>query len=142
MTLHDHTLLGLLIFPGGQGGPGGVLEYLSHALVRLRRALEVLLGTDLLADVLGLSMGQSLLPWWPYRVTDLFWGHRLLGGLVQLLNGLLVITEILLAANEDDGKTLAEVQNLGNPLCPVSDTFPQGLPGVSYLLLDVVERIG
>jgi hypothetical protein len=53
-TLHDHTLLLLLIFPGGQGGPRSVFKHLPHALVRLRRALEVLLGTNLLADILGL----------------------------------------------------------------------------------------
>lgn len=33
-----------------------MLEYLPDTLVGLRRALEVLLGTDLLADILGLRM--------------------------------------------------------------------------------------
>jgi hypothetical protein len=35
--------------------------------------------------------------------TDLFRGNGLLGGLVELLDGLLVVTQILLAADEDDG---------------------------------------
>jgi hypothetical protein len=36
---------------------------------------------------------------------------------VQLLNRLLVKAQILLAANEDDGQTLAEVEDFGDPLC-------------------------
>lgn len=35
---------------------------------------------------------------------------------MQLLNGLLVEAQILLATNKDDGQALAEVQNLGDPL--------------------------
>lgn len=35
---------------------------------------------------------------------------------MQLLNGLLVETQIPLATDEDDGQSLAEVQDLGNPL--------------------------
>jgi hypothetical protein len=35
---------------------------------------------------------------------------------VQLLNGLGVVAQILLAANQDNGEALAEVENLGNPL--------------------------
>jgi hypothetical protein len=42
--------------------------------------------------------------------------HRLLRSLVQLLNGLLIISQILLAADEDDGKALAEMQDFGDPL--------------------------
>jgi hypothetical protein len=48
--------------------------------------------------------------------TDLLGSDWLLRGLVKLLNGLLVVTEILLAANEDDGEALAEVQDFGDPL--------------------------
>lgn len=44
--------------------------------------------------------------------TDLLGSYRLLRSLVQLLNRLLVKAQILLAADEDDGQTLAEVQNL------------------------------
>jgi hypothetical protein len=55
-SLQDQALLGLLLFPGQQSSPGGVLEYFSDALVRLGRALEVLLSTNLLAHILGLVM--------------------------------------------------------------------------------------
>lgn len=41
--------------------------------------------------------------------THLLGGHRLLGSLVELLDGLLVVAQILLAANQDDGQALAEV---------------------------------
>lgn len=43
-------------------------------------------------------------------------GDGLLAGLSELLNDLLVVSQILLAADEDDGETLAEVQNLRDPL--------------------------
>lgn len=43
-----------------------------------------------------------------------------LGGLVELLNSLGVVTQILLTANQDNGKTLAEVEDLGNPLRTLS----------------------
>jgi hypothetical protein len=49
-------------------------------------------------------------------LTYLLGSDRLLTGLVQLFNGLLVVTEILLAANENDGKALAEMENFRDPL--------------------------
>lgn len=87
---------------------GGGLEDLADTLARLGRALDVAGGANLLSD------GETL-------------GARD-GALVhagQVGNGLLVVAEILLARNEDDGEALAEVQHLGNPL-----------------FLDVVERVG
>jgi hypothetical protein len=48
--------------------------------------------------------------------TDLLWGYRLLRSLVELLNGLLVEAQVLLAADKDDGQALAEVKDLGDPL--------------------------
>lgn len=51
-----------------------------------------------------------------HLITYLLRRDGLLASLPQLLNGLLVETQILLATNEDDGKALAEVKNLGNPL--------------------------
>lgn len=48
--------------------------------------------------------------------TYLLRGDGLLRGLGELLDGLGVVAQILLAANKDDGKALAEVENLGNPL--------------------------
>jgi len=50
------------------------------------------------------------------NATYLLGANGLLGGLVELLNGLRVVAQILLATNQDDGETLAEVKNLGNPL--------------------------
>jgi hypothetical protein len=94
-----------------------MLEHLSDTLIRLCRALEILQGTDLLADilsligVLALSRDHELI-----GDTDLLGGDWLLRGLVQLLNRLLVVSEILLATYKDDGKALAEVQDLGDPL--------------------------
>ena len=35
---------------------------------------------------------------------------------MQLLNGLLVVSQVLLAADENDGQALAEMQDFGNPL--------------------------
>jgi hypothetical protein len=46
----------------------------------------------------------------------LLWRDWLLASLVKLLNGLLVVTEILLATNKDDWETRAEVHNLRDPL--------------------------
>jgi hypothetical protein len=43
-------------------------------------------------------------------------GDRLLRCLVQLFNGFWIESQILLAANEDDGQTGAEVQDFGDPL--------------------------
>ena len=53
--LQDCALGLLLLFPGEQRSSCGMLEYLPDTLVGLRRALEVLLGTNLLADILGLE---------------------------------------------------------------------------------------
>ena len=46
----------------------------------------------------------------------LLWCHGLLRRLVKLLNRLLVVSQILLAADEDDGQAGAEVQDLRDPL--------------------------
>jgi hypothetical protein len=56
LPLQDQALGLLLLFPGEQGSSCGVFEYLPDALVRLCRALEVLLGANLLADILGLGV--------------------------------------------------------------------------------------
>lgn len=51
-----------------------------------------------------------------HGVCYLLGGDGLLARLSQLLNRLLVVSEILLAANKDDGEALAEVKNLRDPL--------------------------
>jgi len=48
--------------------------------------------------------------------TYLLLGDGSLRGLVKFLNGLLIVSEILLTSNKDDGKALAEMQDLGDPL--------------------------
>lgn len=50
------------------------------------------------------------------RLTYLLRGDGLLAGLAELLDGLGIVAQILLAANENDGQALAEVKNFGNPL--------------------------
>lgn len=53
--LQDQALVLLVApIPLQQGGTRGVLKHLPDALVGLGRALEVLVGTDLLADLLTL----------------------------------------------------------------------------------------
>jgi hypothetical protein len=83
----------------------------------------------------------------------LFRGNGLLRRLVQLLNSLLVVSQILLTADKDDGQAGAEVENLGDPLeknslvsrCPTSRSVthdaiaPWARERVIYLLLDVVQ---
>jgi hypothetical protein len=85
----------------------------------------------------------------------LFRGDGLLRCLVQLLNSLLVVSQILLAADEDDGEARAEVKDFGDPLemssrvseCPPSISVtndaiaPWARERVLYLLLNVVQRI-
>lgn len=60
--LQDQALVLLVApIPLQQGSTGGMLKHLSDALVGLGRALEVLVGTDLLADLLtlyGRNCGQ------------------------------------------------------------------------------------
>jgi len=87
---------------------GSVLEHLADTLARLGGALEVLLGADPLCDL-----------------CTLFWGNRPLGGPAKLFDYTRIATKVLLATDEDDRKTGAEMHDLGNPL-----------------LLYVVERVG
>lgn len=87
---------------------GSVLKHLTNALASLGGALEITDSTNLLRN------SHTLLG-----------GNGALTGLAKLLDNLGVVTQILLASNQDDGKVLAEVEHLGDPL-----------------LLDVVERVG
>ena len=69
----------------------------------------------------------------------LFRGNGLLRCLVQLLNGLLVVSQILLASDENNRKSLAEVKHFGNPLKSIlvmlTTLFAVGAPfsGISPL---------
>lgn len=57
-------------------------------------------------------------------VTYLLRGDGLLRGLGELFNSLGVVAQILLAANKDNGETLTEVKNLGNPLKRPRQSLP------------------
>ena len=67
--------------------------------------------------------------------TYLFGRDGLLGGLGEFFNGLGVVTKIHLAANKDDGKALAEVKNLGNPLDTVS-RMPSNQAHCRFICID------
>lgn len=77
----------------------------------------------------------------------LFRRDGLLAGLAELLNDLLVVSQILLTANQDEREAGAEVKNLGDPLemgARVSKSpcvFLTWADG-AYLLLNVVKRVG
>lgn len=55
-SLQDGALLLALVSLGQESGPGGGLEDLTDTLVGSCRALEVLVGTDLLANLLALMV--------------------------------------------------------------------------------------
>lgn len=114
LALQDQAFLALSALASQQGRAGGGLEHFTHTLAGLGRAFEVLVGTNLFADLLTLNHVKSV----PgplvdlkncTRWTNLFGGDGLLGGLCQLFNGLRVVSQIALAPDEYDGKTLAEV---------------------------------
>jgi hypothetical protein len=50
-------------------------------------------------------------------------GDGLLASLVKLFNGFLVVTEIFLAADEDDGEATAEMNDFGDPLVSTCQRF-------------------
>lgn len=87
---------------------GGVLKHLANAFTRLGRALEVPHCTNLLCD----------------RHT-LLGTNRSLRSLAELIDNLGIVTQVLLAPNQDDGQVLAKVKYFRDPL-----------------LLNIVERVG
>jgi len=105
--LKDEALGVLLLCPAEESRASGVLEDLTDTLTSLGAALEVVTSTNFLSN------GHTL-----------FWGNGSLVSFPELVNGLGITSEILLAADEDDGQALAEVHHLGYPL-----------------LLDVVEGV-
>lgn len=56
--LQNQALLALSTLAGEQSSTGGGLEHLTHAVVGLGRAFEVLVSTDLLANFLALVVCQ------------------------------------------------------------------------------------
>lgn len=79
--------------------PGSSLEHFPDTLARLGTALDVALRPNLLGN------GHTLGP-----------GNRPLVHPGKVLDSLAIVAEILLARHEDDGETLTEVKDLGNPL--------------------------
>jgi hypothetical protein len=73
--------------------PGSGLEDLPNSLTSLGTALDIALGTNLLRHC------QTL------RTLDRSLVHPL-----QILFGLAIVSEILLARDKDNGETLAEVE--------------------------------
>lgn len=107
--LQDKALLvaALAAGAGHEGGTSGVLKDLTNTVAGSGRALQVLVGSDLLSNSLSVLSG-----------------NRLLVGCPQGLDGVGVVSQIVLAADQDDGETRAEVHDLRDPL-----------------LKDVVQRI-
>ena len=105
-----------------------MLKHLTDTLVGLGRALKVFLSSDNLLD--GITLDELSVSIATHsdgtRKSYLSLGDGLLRRLGELLDGLLVVTQILLAANEDDGESVAEVKHLRDPLlarCCVSFTW-------------------
>jgi len=98
------TTLGL----GQQGCAGSTLKDLTNTLASLGRALKVIPSLDMTSNLSTTFRGD--------------------GGLVdppQFLDGALIVSQVLLAGNQENGETTAEVLDLGEPL-----------------LLNVLERVG
>lgn len=92
-----------------QGLPRSRLEHFADTLARLGAALDVALSADLLRDgdtlrMLACRAGRD--------ATDLGLLDWLLARLSELLDRLGVVPEIHLAGDEDDGETVAEVEDL------------------------------
>jgi hypothetical protein len=126
VALQDDALL-LVWLLGQESCTRGMLKHLTNTLIGLCRTLEVLVSTNLLADFLTLQMFISMIPfnrassfWWQARgsrrLSYLLGGNRLLAGLVKLLDRLLIVSQILLATDEDNWEAAAEVQDFRDPL--------------------------
>lgn len=116
-SLQNGALL-LLLLSREKSSTCSVLKDFPDTFVGLGRAFEVLLCTNLLANILSLEeavlacIGDTTRAiFLRLRMTYLLWRHWLLRGLVQLLDCLLVVSEILLATDENDGQALAEVED-------------------------------
>ena len=123
-SLQDLALGFLVYLLGQESSTSGGLEDFADTLIGSSRALQVLVGPDLLANFLTLERNRSVS--YPscldrskskkFLVTYLLWSNGFLGSLVQLLDSSGVVSKILLAANKDDRMAGAEMKNLGDPL--------------------------
>lgn len=82
-----------------EGSTGSVLKDLLDTFLGLGRAFQVLESTNLLGNSLAFVGSDGAL-----------------GSTLELLNGLGVVSQISLATDKDDGHTLAEVEDLRDPL--------------------------
>lgn len=105
-----------------------MFENFTDTFIGLGRALQIAVCVD------NFLNGITLLNWLVNFLSGSDWcrtyfslSDGLLGGFCELLDGLLVISKILLATDENNRKALAEVKNLRNPLlkikCEISIIF-------------------
>lgn len=102
-----------------------MLKDFANTLTSLGRAFEVASGANFLCDGhtlrakkgdMDLSVGVEQRFSSGSATTYLFWADRPLTRLTKLLDDLGVSAQVLLAADEDDGQILAEMQHFADPL--------------------------
>lgn len=108
----------LLLALAKQSRSSRILEHLSNSLPGSSGALEVLLGADLLSycHTLCIPSQSASCNNSGAVVTYLLRSHWSLVRLPQLLNHPGITSEILLAGDQDNGKTGAKMHNLRDPL--------------------------
>lgn len=145
VRLQDEAGLALLLAlaPAEESGTSGILENLPNTLASSSRALEVLLGANLLCYRHTLCTPQSELHACSgAAITHLLGSHRSLVRLPQLIGHPWVASEILLAGDQDYRKARAEMHDLRNPLYNyVSRQKSWSRASYAYLLLNVVQRV-
>lgn len=123
-SLQNKALLVAALAAGArhEGGTSGMLKDLTNTVAGSGRALQVLVGTDLLSNGLSLD-GNTRSAYLVLRgslydgtKTHVLGGNGLLVGGPQSLDGVGVVSQIVLAADQDDGKARAEVHDLRDPL--------------------------
>jgi hypothetical protein len=136
-----------------------MLEDFTDTLVGLCGTFKILVGTNLLAHFLTLHTTMLVIihnncPMTSTRVQDmhesaskriilekayLLRSNGLLACFVKLLDRLLVVAEIFLTTNENNGKPLAEMEDFGDPLevgtCQQFAMTKVALPGKDKLCL-------
>ena len=127
-----------------------ILEHFTNAFSRLCGALEVVLRGNLLRNSGALhetrqvSSGQRFCRNDDIK-THLLWCHWPLADLPKLFYRLRVASQVLLASNEDDRKTLTEMHDLSNPLnrCDISSVNQPSIVKreAAHLLLNVIKRV-
>lgn len=107
-----------ILGPAEKCSPRSILEDFANALACSGRALEIVPRPNLV------RYGHTLKRWTHHpkksarkeTKTYLLRGYRSLARLLELVDYSSVTSEVVLAANKNDGKTSAEVHHLRNPL--------------------------